>query len=38
MIFAAAATSLKLPQPGPLNRTLAEIEAFAETLTVRVLR
>ncbi len=36
--FAAAATSLKLPQPGPLNRTLAEIEAFAETLTVRVLR
>ncbi len=36
--FAAAATSLKLPQPGPLRRTLAEIEALAATLPVRVLR
>ncbi len=36
--FAAAATSLKLSQPGPLNRSLAEIEALAATLPVRVLR
>ncbi len=36
--FAAAATSLKLSRPGPLNRSLAEIEAFATTLPVRVLR
>ena len=36
--FAAAATSLKLSQPGPLRRPLAEIEAFAATLPVRVLR
>ncbi len=35
--FAAAATSLKLSQPGPLRRSLAEIEALAETLPVRVL-
>lgn len=36
--FAAAATSLKLSQPGPLRRPLAEIEAPAATLPVRVLR
>lgn len=36
--FAAAATSLKLAQPGPLRRTPAEIEAFASTLPVRTLR
>ena len=36
--FAAAATSLKLSQPGPLRRSLAQIEAFAATLPVRVLR
>ena len=35
--FAAAATSLKLSQPGPLRRTLAEIEAFEETLPLKVL-
>ena len=35
--FAAAATSLKLSQTGPLRRPLAEIEAFAATLPVRVL-
>lgn len=33
--FAAAATSLKLSQPGPLQRPLAEIEALAETLPLR---
>ncbi|MBC7259012.1 MAG: hypothetical protein H5T65_07165 [Chloroflexi bacterium] len=36
--FAAAATSLKLSQPGPLRRSLAEIAALAETLPVRALR
>jgi len=35
--FAAAATSLKLSQPGPLRRSLAEIEAFEETLPLKVL-
>ncbi len=36
--FAAAATSLKLSQPGPLRRPLAEIEALAEALPMKVLR